>query len=75
MDFSLLFLYYRVDIKYGFFGVLCFDDMWNLIGFYYCVFFVEYKNRLNMFIYVVNEGVRINVVIEWVDEVFVSYNF
>ena len=56
------FLHYKADTKGGSSGSPCFDDMWNLIGIHHCALSVEDKKK---FSYVANEGVKINVVIEW----------
>ena len=64
-EYNLPFLRYTADTDDGSSGGPCFDDMWNLIGIHQCALSVEDKRKSAGFKYIANEGLKISVVIDW----------
>ncbi|XP_078350220.1 uncharacterized protein y4fB-like [Oculina patagonica] len=66
-EYNLPFLRYTADTDDGSSGGPCFDDMWNLIGIHQCALSVQDKRKSKGFKYIANEGLKIGVVIDWVN--------
>ena len=65
-EYNLPFLRYTADTDDGSSGGPCFDDMWNLIGIHQCALSVEDKRKPAGLKYIANEGLKISVVIDWI---------
>ncbi|KAJ7380035.1 hypothetical protein OS493_012797 [Desmophyllum pertusum] len=64
-SYNLPFFRYNADTQAGSSGSPCFDDMWNLTGIHHCALRVDNEQRPGVFKYIANEGVKIDVIIEW----------
>ena len=56
---------YNADTQAGSSGSPCFDDFWNLTGIHLRAVPFQVKKKPDAFKYIANEGVKIDVVIEW----------